>query len=61
MDLQSPILKFLNKETINSLVAELDLNNDDLLFFGAGKASVVNLSMSSLIKKIGDDLKSIFI
>ena len=34
----------------------IDLNNDDLLFFGAGKASVVNLSMSSLIKKIGDDL-----
>jgi aspartyl-tRNA synthetase len=54
--LQSPILKFLNKETIRSLASELDLNNDDLLFFGAGKASVVNLSMSSLIKKIGDDL-----
>ena len=37
-------------------MSELDLNNDDLLFFGAGKTSVVNLSMSSLIKKIGDDL-----
>ena len=54
--LQSPILKFLKSETIESIVSELDLQNDDLLFFGAGKSSVVNLSMSSLIKKIGDDL-----
>ena len=54
--LQSPILKFLKPETIDSLVSELDLRNDDLLFFGAGKKSVVNLSMSSLIKKIGEDL-----
>ena len=41
MDLQSPILNFLIKETINSLVAELDLNNDDLLFFGAGKCPLL--------------------
>ena len=54
--LQSPILKFLKNETISSLVNDLDLENDDLLFFGAGKDSVVNLSMSSLIKKIGEDL-----
>ena len=54
--LQSPILKFLKPETIASLISELDLKNDDLLFFGAGKKSVVNLSMSSLIKKIGEDL-----
>ena len=54
--LQSPILKFLKNETISSLISDLDLENDDLLFFGAGKKSVVNLSMSSLIKKIGEDL-----
>ena len=54
--LQSPILKFLKPETIASLISELGLKNDDLLFFGAGKKSVVNLSMSSLIKKIGEDL-----
>ena len=54
--LQSPILKFLKDETISSLISDLDLENDDLLFFGAGKKSVVNLSMSSLIKKIGEDL-----
>ena len=54
--LQSPILKFLKSETVASLVKDLYLENDDLLFFGAGKQNVVNLSMSSLIKKIGEDL-----
>ena len=54
--LQSPILKFLKSETVASLVKDLDLENDDLLFFGAGKQNVVNLSMSSLIKKVGEDL-----
>ena len=44
--LQSPILKFLKSETVASLVKDLDLDNDDLLFFGAGKQNVVNLSMS---------------
>lgn len=54
--LQSPILKFLHQDTIKSLVENLDLQSDDLLFFGAGSNNVVNLSMSSLIKKIGKDL-----
>ena len=54
--LQSPILKFLHTDTIKSLVDNLDLQTDDLLFFGAGSNNVVNLSMSSLIKKIGKDL-----
>ena len=54
--LQSPILKFLKNETVAALISELDLEDNDLLFFGAGKEGVVNLSMSSLIKKLGDDL-----
>ncbi len=54
--LQSPILKFLNKDTVNSLIKNLDLKTNDLLFFGAGSNNVVNLSMSSLIKRIGNDL-----
>ena len=54
--LQSPILKFLKNETVAALISEFDLEDNDLLFFGAGKEGVVNLSMSSLIKKIGDDL-----
>ena len=54
--LQSPILKFLHKDTIENLIKTLELKTDDLLFFGAGSKNVVNLSMSSLIKKIGKDL-----
>jgi aspartyl-tRNA synthetase len=54
--LQSPILKFLNQDTINSITSTLKVENGDMIFFGAGHANVVNLSMSSLIKKLGDDL-----
>ena len=54
--LQSPILKFLKPETISSIIKELEVNSDDLIFFGAGKKEVVNLTMSSLIKKLGEDL-----
>ena len=54
--LQSPILKFLDQGTINSVTSSLKVQNGDMIFFGAGNTNVVNLSMSSLIKKLGDDL-----
>ena len=54
--LQSPILKFLDQDTINSVTSSLKVQNGDMIFFGAGNTNVVNLSMSSLIKKLGDDL-----
>ncbi len=54
--LQSPILKFLSKEFITALFSKLNPANDDLIFFGAGPSEVVNLSMSSLIKRLGKDL-----
>ena len=54
--IQSPILKFLNKKTIQNIFKTLEVKTDDLIFFGAGSESVVNLSMSSLIKKLGHDL-----
>ena len=54
--LQSPILKFLDQGTINLVTSALKVENGDMIFFGAGNANVVNLSMSSLIKKLGDDL-----
>ena len=54
--LQSPILKFLSKEFITALFSKLNPANDDLIFFGAGSSEIVNLSMSSLIKKLGKDL-----
>ena len=54
--IQSHILKFLKSETISNIVDVLKVKTDDLIFFGAGPQSVVNLSMSSLIKKLGEDL-----
>ena len=54
--IQSPILKFLNKKTIQNIFKTLEVKTDDLIFFGAGSESLVNLSMSSLIKKLGHDL-----
>ena len=54
--LQSPILKFLSKEFITALFSKLNPANDDLIFFGAGSSEIVNLSMSSLIKRLGKDL-----
>ena len=55
--LQSPILKFLSKTFLNTLINDLSVEKNDLIFFGAGSSTVVNLSMSSLIKKLGQDLK----
>ena len=57
--LQSPILKFFKKETVDSILNTLDAKNNDMIFFGAGTKKIVNLSMSSLIKKLGDDLNLI--
>ena len=54
--LQSPILKFLSKDFITDLFNKLNPLDDDLIFFGAGPSEVVNLSMSSLIKRLGKDL-----
>jgi len=54
--LQSPILKFLSKDFITDLFSKLNPVDDDLIFFGAGPSDVVNLSMSSLIKRLGKDL-----
>jgi len=57
--LQSPILKFFQKETVDSIISAVEVQNNDIIFFGAGKANTVNLSMSSLIKKLGEDLNLI--
>ena len=52
----SPILKYLSEECIENLIKELNLKKNDLVFFGAGKAKIVNDYMSRLINKIGKDL-----
>jgi aspartyl-tRNA synthetase len=54
--LQSPILKFLPDEVIVSLVERTGVEDGDLIFFGAGKAGIVNESMAALREKLGHDL-----
>jgi len=54
--LQSPIVKFLPPETLVEILESCDASNGDLLFFGAGKSSVVNDSMGHLRLKLGQDL-----
>ena len=50
--LQSPILKFLDQATINSVTTALKVENGDMIFFGAGNANVVNL-FSLVLSNIG--------
>jgi len=54
--LSSPILKYLSEECLTNILANLDVKKGDLIFFGAGKAKIVNDYMSRLITKLGDDL-----
>lgn len=51
--LQSPILKFLPEETIQTILARTKAQNGDLIFFGADKAKIVNESLGALRIKIG--------
>ena len=53
--LQSPILKFLDENTIHSLIERLALANGDIVFFGADKISIVNTSLGALRVKLAED------
>ena len=53
--LQSPILKFLPNEVVQQILDRTQAENDDLLFFGADKTSVVNDSLGALRVKLGID------
>ncbi len=55
--LQSPIVKFLPDDVLNALLTRLEAANDDVIFFGADKAKIVNESLSALRLKIGEDMK----
>ena len=57
--LQSPILKFLSENEIESLSKKLDISSGDTMFFGAGHKKIVNESMGALREKLGEDLKLI--
>ncbi|GAB4222369.1 MAG: aspartate--tRNA ligase [Francisella sp.] len=54
--LQSPIVKNISEETLFKVIEKTGAKEGDLLFFGAGKAKIVNDSMGALRSKIGMDL-----
>lgn len=54
--LQSPILKFLPDEIIQAIIQLTDAQNEDLIFFGADKAKIVNEALGALRLKIAEDL-----
>jgi aspartyl-tRNA synthetase len=55
--LQSPIVKFLSDEAILGVLERTGAQDNDLIFFGADSAKVVNDSLGALRLKIGQDLK----
>ena len=54
--MQSPILKFLPDEVIEELVNRVDINDGDIIFFGADKENIVNDALGALRVRIGKDL-----
>ncbi len=53
--LQSPILKFLPDEAIQTILQRTGAEDGDLVFFGADKANIVNESLGALRVKLGHD------
>jgi len=53
--LQSPILKFLPDETIEGIMQRTGAEANDLIFFGADKAHIVNEALGALRVKLGHD------
>jgi aspartyl-tRNA synthetase len=54
--LQSPILKFLSDHAIATILERTKAADNDLIFFGADKARVVNEALGALRVKLGEDL-----
>jgi len=51
--LQSPILKFLPEDIIQTILERTGAQDGDLIFFGADKVKIVNESLGALRTKIG--------
>ncbi len=54
---QSPIVKNISEETLFNVIEKTGAKEGDFLFFGAGKAKMVNDSMGALRVKVGADLE----
>ncbi len=57
--LQSPIVKFLSDAAVAGILERTAARDNDLIFFGAGAAKVVNDSLGALRLRIGQDLKRV--
>jgi aspartyl-tRNA synthetase len=55
--LQSPIIKFLSDSAVSGILERTGARDNDLIFFGAGAAKIVNDSIGALRLKVGHDLK----
>ncbi|HZM34677.1 MAG TPA: aspartate--tRNA ligase [Burkholderiales bacterium] len=53
--LQSPIVKFLSRETLDEVLKRTAAKPGDLIFFGADRAKVVNDALGALRVRIGHD------
>ena len=53
--LQSPILKFLPDEVIEAILQRTGATDNDLIFFGADKAKIVNDSLGALRNRLAAD------
>nr|WP_297497968.1 aspartate--tRNA ligase [Ferrovum sp.] len=53
--LQSPIVKFLDETTLRLILERTGAENDDLIFFGADRAKVVNDALGALRVKLGHE------
>ena len=54
-DLQSPIVKFLDADTLDAILQRTMATDGDILFFGAGESAIVNASLAALRDKLGQD------
>jgi len=55
--LQSPIIKFLSDAALEGILARTQAADNDLIFFGADSAKVVNDALGALRLRVGQDLK----
>lgn len=53
--LQSPILKFLPDEVVESIMQRTEAQSGDIVFFGADKTKIVNEAIGALRDKMGQD------
>jgi len=53
--LQSPIIKFLSDAALQGILTRCGAANNDVIFFGADKARIVNDSMGALRLKLGQE------